>query len=315
MKKISLAVVAVLVLLYPVIVWLMGYAVEGRTDDALEQIRRQAPYLSVVEHRFRRGWYSSQVDVTFEAFRDVGGLLPGASGMGKLAAAPLRVTVHSVIHHGPICGMHCLGLAGIESRFVFSGPVQSALSQVFGSTEPVTIHTRLGFFGGGTTTILSPSFKDTRLADGARLGWGGLVATFTYGRGYDSIALRAAAPRAMFTGMDGRRLEIAGMSFDTHSKRALRTLYEGDALLTVDRLDFSAGRSASAATTATVPPGTAPPGTVATGAIPAGTITIDDLRSESHTHADAGFMTVSVRISTGAITTAPLALSGLHYDF
>jgi uncharacterized protein YdgA (DUF945 family) len=149
----------------------------------------------------------------------------------------------------------------------------------------------LGFFGGGSTVVSSPAIADTAPQDGARIGWGGLDADLNYGAGMDSYAMHLTAPRAMFSAADGKRLEVTATAFDDRSKRVLRTLlYEGDSTLTVGRVAF-------------------------TGAGGAGPVTVDNVRAVGSSHADGGFMAVSIKTSTGAIATAPLTLTGVHFDF
>ena len=164
LKKISIGVIAALVVLYPLASWLIGFSIERRFDDALVQVRERAPYATVVEHHFRRGWYTSQAEMTFEFLNDLPAAVPGAAAT---AAAPLRMTVRNVIHHGPICGADCVGLARVDTRFVFSDQVQSAIAKIFGPLDPLTMRSRLGFLGGGSILLSSPPANDAKLDDGA----------------------------------------------------------------------------------------------------------------------------------------------------
>lgn len=287
MKRISIGVIAALVLLYPCIAWLMGFAIESRFDGEIGELREKAPYLTMTEHHFRRGWYTSQDDMTLEPSQNV---LAAVSGAATAPPAPFLITVHTVIHHGPICGWNCLGLAHAESHMAISGPFQSAVAGLFGSTEPLRIRSRLGFFGGGSTQISSPAIEDTALHDGARIGWGGFDADLSYGAGMDSYAMHLAAPRVMYAGPDGKRFEVTATAFDGRQKRVLRTLYAGDSTFSLGRAAFS-------------------------GAAGAASVTVDDVRSVGSSSADGGFMTLSAKTGTGAITTAPLTLTGTHFDF
>jgi uncharacterized protein YdgA (DUF945 family) len=271
-KRLSIGVIAALVLLYPVVTWLLGFAIEKRFEAAIGEMREKAPYLAMTEHHFRRGWYDSQDDMTLE--------VSGAA-----------LTVHTVIHHGPICGWTCLGLAHADSRVEFGEPLKSAIARSFGSMEPFGIRSRLGFLGGGSTVVSSPAIEDAALQDGVRVGWGGLDADLTYGAGMDSYSMHVTAPRAMFSAADGKRFEVTATAFDDRSKRVLRTLlYEGDSTLTLGRVAFA-------------------------GADGAGQVTVDNVRAVGSSHADGGFMAVTVKASTGAIATAPLTLTGVHFDF
>jgi len=119
LKKLLLTVV-VLVLLYPTVPWLLGRAIESRVTEITGDISQQAPYLTVVESHYKRGWYTSEQDVTIEA---LGGMTPGQAATAALASPtgqPVRFTIHNVIHHGLVCGATCIGLARIDSTPVFS---------------------------------------------------------------------------------------------------------------------------------------------------------------------------------------------------
>jgi uncharacterized protein YdgA (DUF945 family) len=286
-KRIWIGVIAALILLYPLMAWLMGFAIEKRFDAAIGEMREKAPYAAVTEHHFRRGWYTSQDDMTLEISR--GAFVP-VPGDATAAPAAFQITIHSVVHHGPLCGWKCVGLAGAESHIVVAGPLQPVVAGFFGTLEPLLIRSRLGFFGGGSAVISSPAFEDKALPDGAHAGWGGFEAEVGYGARMDSYAMHMTAPRAMYSSSDGKRFEMTGTAFDARRKRLLRTLYAGDSALKIGHLAI-------------------------TSAGGAGTVTVDDLRSAASSRADNGYMTMSVKTGTGTIATGPLTLTGVHFDF
>jgi uncharacterized protein YdgA (DUF945 family) len=208
----------------------------------------------------------------------------------KLPFAPLRITVRSVIHHGPICGMNCFGLARVDSRFEFSDQSDPALMKALAAATPLSIQSQLGFFGGGSSTLSSPAVSDIALTDGAHLTWGGAAATFSYARHYDSYAMHLAAPNAGYTGVDGSHMEVTAAVLDTRSTRALRSLYLGDSSLKFGRLALA--RAAGAAS-----------------------FSMSDVHSESHGTASQGFMSLSSKTGIGAIVTAPVTFNAVHFDF
>lgn len=67
MKKI-IATVVVLLLLLVVAPWGVGRLAEKRIDAGLDQLQRQAPYITVVERKWTGGWFRSEQEVTFELF-------------------------------------------------------------------------------------------------------------------------------------------------------------------------------------------------------------------------------------------------------
>jgi uncharacterized protein YdgA (DUF945 family) len=278
-----------LVALYPGLAWLMGIAIESRVGLSAERLRGQTPYLTLVEQQFHRGWYASTQDLTLEVAAAPLAGLPQFSGPSPAnpTAQGLRFTIHSVIHHGPICGLTCLGLARIDSRLVLSDDVRSAVAKLFGPADPLTIRSRLGFFGGGITTISSPAIKD--LDRGAGFGWDGLQLTVAYSRHGDSIALRGAAPRILFTGVNGSRIELRTLALDSTIRRVSPLLHATNMDFGVDRMAFSGS-----------------PGNNLT--------TVEHVRYLVKTTTDAGFMDMAFQLSSGVIDSASLKLQAAHFD-
>ena len=58
MKK-SLLALLVLVLLYPALPWGLGRTIEQRVDAYTDQLQDQMPYMSIIQTRFTRGWFTS----------------------------------------------------------------------------------------------------------------------------------------------------------------------------------------------------------------------------------------------------------------
>jgi uncharacterized protein YdgA (DUF945 family) len=266
----------VIVALYPITAWLMGYAIERRIDEFQQHLNDQNPYVKVSGVSFHRGWFSSDQELTLE---------PAQLALG---AGTLRVTVHNTIHHGPICGMTCIGLARVDSHLVFNEELQARVAAIFGGAEPLSIKSRLGLFGGGSTHVSSPAFKDAVIS-GASLASDGIDADSHYTANVDSYSTRASAPRLSYTGKDGKRFEVSNVAIDVHSKRALRTLYTGDS-------SFSIGKIAYGST------------------VGSGAFTAADVRVNSHSEIANGFLQDAVKYDLGAVQAGPVALTSTKMD-
>jgi len=70
MKKIVVSAIVVVMLLVVLVVapWGIGRLAEQRVNSGLDQLVETAPYLTIVERKFARGWFTSEQEVTFEAF-------------------------------------------------------------------------------------------------------------------------------------------------------------------------------------------------------------------------------------------------------
>jgi uncharacterized protein YdgA (DUF945 family) len=317
MKKL-LITVAVLLLLYPVAAWLMGFAIEWRLDRFTDQGLVVLPQIHVIQktahgvltsdvdsvyevasaakitRHYHRGWFSSVDEATVEMS---GSMLAALSAVSPAVASlsgssathtPFSFSLRTVIHHGPFCGFTCFALAEAETHVGFTGPLQAALTRVFGKEEPITIRGRLGFFGGGSGTTSSPAFAQAQIGRDARVSWGGIDSTMHYGARWDWYDLIAAAPSMRLDGPKGA-LQMDSMNVDARGKRLLRTLYEGDSRIAVKRLTV-------------------------TGADKAQQIDANDLLFVNQNHAQAGFMNLSYQVGAGSIVTQPLTLSSAHVD-
>jgi len=317
MKRI-LITVAVLVLLYPVVVWLMGFAIEERIERLLDQGQLIVPQLHLIQEtrhgvltsdenssyelgsrlkvtrHYHRGWFSSVDEATVETSSAALDALPAlrpavaTTLSGGSERTPFRFSLRTVIHHGPLCGSKCFALAGAETHVSFTGLLQASLTRLFGNEEPITIRSRFAFFGGGSATMSSPAFEHAQIGQDVRLSWGGLDGTMHYGARQDWYDVAATAPSLRLEGAKGT-LQIDGMSLDVRAKRALRTLYQGDSRMELKRLSV-------------------------TGTDKARQFTVNDLLFASENHAQDRFMSASYQLGAGAVVTQPLTLSSAHVD-
>ena len=309
MKKILFAI-AVLALLYPLVAWLMGVAIERRIAQFSDQGQSMLPQLRLIQRsqhgvltsdedasyeigstikvtrHYHRGWFSSVDDATLEmssaALDALTALKPAAaiSSNDGSEHRTFRLLLRSVIQHGPFCGSKCFALAGAETHARFTGPLQASL--------PMTIRSRFGFFGGGMTTVSSPAFDHMQIGQDVNLSWGGVEGTMHYGARQDWYDLAASVPSLRLEGAKGT-LKIDGMSFDVHSKRLLRTLYGGDSRIEISRL-------------------------IVSGMEKAQNLSISNLLFATQNHAPDGFMNVGYQMGMGEIVTQPLTLSSAHAD-
>jgi uncharacterized protein YdgA (DUF945 family) len=317
MKK-TLIAVAVLLLLYPVVAWIMGFAIEQRIESLTEQGQMMVPQLNLIQktrhglltsdedssyalgstlkftRHYHRGWFSSVDEATVEmssaALGALSALKPAvASALSSGSEhTPFSFSLRTVIHHGPFCGSKCFALAGAETHVGFNGPLQASLTRLFGDSDPITISSRFAFFGGGSATVSSPAIENAQIGQVARLSWGGFDGTMHYGARQDWYDIAVTAPSLRLDGPKGT-LQIDGIKLDGRSKRVLRTLYEGDSRMEMKRLSVM-------------------------GSDKAQQVTANDLLFVNRNHAQDGFMSMSYQLGAGAVVTQPLTLSSAHVD-
>jgi uncharacterized protein YdgA (DUF945 family) len=262
----------------------LGIAIEKQINEPLGRLAGRAPF-EVVANTYRRGWFLSEQDITIDLFHH----LAGVSAAAKPFSTPVQIKIHNVIWHGPICGLTCIGLARVRTHVSFSPALQAYLSSAFGSAEPLHIESRMGFGGGGSATVSSPAIKRAALSNGVSIGWGGVELKSELAADYNSYFLHGSMPRVSYASADGNQVEFDDFDLVAHSKRALRTLYEGESDISVGRISFSAPKAGAAVMT--------------------------DLRGGYQSAVNNGYMNMVEKISVGAIAASSLNFSGAHFDF
>jgi uncharacterized protein YdgA (DUF945 family) len=285
MKRRLLGAAVAVLIAYFFVSWRVGFAIEKQINEPLELLKGRAAYVEVVENTFRRGWFVSEQDLTVDLFHNLAGAPAGATPF----STPIQIKIHNVIWHGPICGLTCIGLARVRTHVSFGPALQAYLSSAFGSAEPLHIESRMGFGGGGSATVISPAIKDAALSNGARIGWGGVELKSEFARDYNSYSLHGSMPKISYASVDGNQVEIDDFDLVAHSKRALRTLYEGESNVTIGRISVSGAK--------------------------AGGAVLSNLRGSYQSAANNAYMNMIDKISVGAITASSLTFSGAHFDF
>jgi uncharacterized protein YdgA (DUF945 family) len=285
LKRTLAILVLALVIIYPGAAWLMGRLTEERVQAALAQLPPQTPYLSVGEQHYRRGWFRSEQDVTFELA--LGKLLPlptlAPNGTG------VRIKIHNVIQHGPVCGVTCFGIAAVDSTIVPGGDIAPLLARWYGSRPPLSVRARLGFFGGGTTTVSSPPLRDAVLGADNQLSWEGFSIAVSSSRNNDHVVMHASMPHLSLRGSGGKDLEVSALMLDSSSRRALGSVYSTDMDVRLDRVVYQA------------------PGATA--------FSVEKIRYAAQSPVASRFMDVVAQVGTGPLQAAGMQLKEVHYDF
>jgi uncharacterized protein YdgA (DUF945 family) len=276
MRRLAIVVV-VFVLLLVAAPWGIGKLAHGRVDASLDQLVEAAPYLSIVERKYTPGWFRSEQEVTFEV-------------MGP------RFTVRNEILHGPVLWFSGFGIARVNSRVVLGESLRQRMIDAVGTDEPLRVSTRIGFFGGRTTTLTSEK-RTVILKHGAtELSWDDLEVSAAYSSDLDSLEITGEWPRVALRSLDGspEGAEIGHISMDGTSERIEGDLYDTDFVLSFGnaKLVDAAGK----------------------------TLEIDDGRYEVATTVDDDFVSIGIKVGSGVAKGRDLEklggeVQGVHYDF
>ncbi len=281
--------------------WVIGNVAEDRVNRGLDGLVAAAPYLGIVERKFTQGWFRSEQEVTFELLGQTQpGPPPNAAiervqpGLEVPRVPGARFTVRNEILHGPVLGFSGFGLARVNSKVLLDGKTRQELIGFFGTDEPLTVSTRVGFFGGSTTTLSSEA-RTLHPRDGAEMSWDDLDIDVSYSHDLDSIEVVGDWPRfeAHDKAQDSHLL-VEDVVFDAEARRVKGHLYDTDIELRI--AEFSFGDAQDPKTTA------------------------QDLHYIVETSDDGDFMSVATRVGSGSVTGGVLTPQGLgiaatHYDF
>jgi len=226
---IGIAVVA-LVPVYVGLSWATGQAAHSRVNAWEHEMASQAGHIYRIASREKKqGLFRSTETITFELTPELAAAIQGPStDGGESAGKPFRLTLRNDLQHGPIPGFRSLGLARIETRLVLDEKTVAELRKELGVTEPFVAVTRVGFLGGGTTSITSPPFKKEMKPNGY-VEWKGFEAEFSFDGTLDSFECEAEAPGLVGRTGDQTAMTFEDIKFDCDFHRVFEELYAGDA--------------------------------------------------------------------------------------
>lgn len=294
MKKFVIAGGIAVVVLLAAAPAVTGWLAERGSEERLETLATQLPLAAVTSHTYRRGWLSSEETTTVEFFK--GMRLPGAAKMVGTAqpehSPSFTLTVHSLIQHGPLPGFSSVGLARVESTVSFAvgeGKSDAAPTVI---TSP-KIETVLGFLGGGRTTVSTKSYAQEPLKAGGYVSADPVEVVVNFGRHLDRYDVDWKAPHVLFRDNTGSTFELSGFRLVAHNHRLLRTLYAGDAELSLGTIEISGLPSKD--------------GPISLG--------LKAVRMQTQADGVGEFMNTSMLFTIGAAEAAGKSLQGLKFDF
>jgi uncharacterized protein YdgA (DUF945 family) len=276
MKRLAI-VVAVFAVLLVATPWGIGKVAQSRVNASLDQLAEAVPYLSIVERKYTPGWFRSEQEVTF-------------------AATGPSFTVRNEILHGPVLWFSGFGIARVNSRVVLAEGLRRRMIDAIGTDEPLRVSTRIGFFGGRTTTLTSEKRTVTLKHGATELSWDDLEVRASYSSDLDSIEIDGKWPRVALRSLTGgpEGGEIDDISMDGTSERIAGDLYDTEFSLSFEKATLvdAAGKS----------------------------LEIDDGRYEVGTTVDGDFVSIGIKAGSGAAKGRDLEMFGgdvqaVHYDF
>lgn len=212
MKKITAVIAAVLVvaLAYLASAWFLGTRIEDERNEYYADLAKY-PYVKVVERDYQKGLFSSTETVTI-------GLYPSAAFTSDAREAG-RITFRSEIKHGPLPGFSSAAAGTATTELVLSDSVKAQLAKIFGDKQPLQIHSKYYYGGGGEFTAESPAFSFNDAASGSVLNWGGITLSGTFNKETGHYTLQGNAPSLDGHDDTGNKVQMSALEMSMDIKR------------------------------------------------------------------------------------------------
>ncbi len=328
MKKI-VVVVVVLVLALLVAPWGVGKLAEKRLDVGLDKLVEQAPYLKVVDRKWTGGWFKSEQVVTFEAFSSwIDAMNPKkieeamkkdaaeaaeapveSDGEPAVIAAPdavppeapaavppelLRFTIRNEVWHGPVLGLSGLGIARVKTHLVLGEETQKKIAGIFGPKDPLEIVTRVGFMGGGTTTLTSEG-RTIKPDNKTEISWETFKLAIGYSHDADKYDMDGKWPQVEVKSLEDKtQFVMTDMKLDADGKRISGDVYDTDFNFGIEKMSVLGNDGDR--------------------------VDIADLHYVLESDAKGDFLDMGAKVGTGEVKSKQLSALGvelkeIHYDF
>jgi uncharacterized protein YdgA (DUF945 family) len=285
----------------------LGWFLERDANARIDQLLEEASFLNVAEHSYHRGWFSSDETITLQL---ISGMPMPPMTASDGAKAPVRITVHNAIHHGPLPALSGIGLARIDTEFVRpAGPPATATPKP--SLGALTIQTTLGLLGSATTVIRHSVIKEAPLAEGWSLSADAIDFTIRHGRHADTIDVEGKVPHVLARRDDGTRIELTGLQLASHSRRALRSIYTGGGEMTLGDFEFNVPPGEAGATRPAADAGAGGMGDAGAGA---GLASLRVLRATFQTATEGAFLNSDFKLSANYAGAGGYHVQGLKVD-
>jgi uncharacterized protein YdgA (DUF945 family) len=215
-----------------------------------------------------------------------------SADLPQVAREPVRFTIRNEVLHGPILGAG-LGLARVDSHLELSDKIRKEIAEVFGEEPALRVRTRVGFFGGGTTTFSSEGRKLNVKEEGADVSYETFKLAVGYSRNLDSYDMDGGLPKFVARDADGGQFSITGVSIEGKGERVMGDLYDGEAAFRIQSIEVQDKNKSE-------------------------TMSIADAHYLVDSRTKDDFVTMTAKVGTGAVKGPEFAeqmgIQEVHYD-
>lgn len=199
--------------------WYTGTTLDNKVTQAGD-VLKDYKIIKVVKRDFKKGFWSSTEEVTYQLGCEDGGEaspLRGATG---------KITLINTIQHNPF------GLE-INTKLVYSDKVKAELAKVFKDKEPLEINTKVSLSGDLQTRISSPEF--TINDEKGNVTWKGVNSLIKYDKTASYIDFDVSLPGVVGKeNASATQFNIGSVSYKGSYKNAVEGIYAGAESLKMD---------------------------------------------------------------------------------
>jgi uncharacterized protein YdgA (DUF945 family) len=210
------------------------------------------------------------------------------------AGKPARFKVYNDVLHGPVLGLSGFGVARVDTTVDLPAEFVAKVREAFGPKPALEMRTRIGFFGGGTTTFTSEGRTIKPKDDDSVVTYDTFKLAVGYGRKADTYDIDGKWPKLEIKNKDGGVFLLTDLTMDGDGERVKGDLYDGDFAFRVEQIKYSDANTKK-------------------------DVTVDDAHYIVDTRTKDGFVTMAAQMGTGVVKSPDFTATGIevkeiHYD-
>ena len=212
------------------------------------------------------------------------------------AEMPMKITVKNDVLHGPVLGLSGFGLARVDTHLELSEDVRRKIQEVFGPKPALEMSTRIGFFGGGTTTFQSEGRKLASKDDDTEVTYETFKLAVGVSKNGDSYDVDGKLPSVVAKSKAGEHyFTMTDLTLDGDGKRVMGELYDGEFAFRIKEMKIKDPNAADG-------------------------MSIEDVHYVVDTRTKDDFVNMSAQVGSGEVKSKQFSMMGfevkeIHYNF
>lgn len=244
LKVIGICIVAI-ILIQIISAYFFGILAEKQLDLQFKHLTNTS-LITVVKHKYTRGWMSSHEEVVLsvnkEVLKNIFSVLPGGDkeSAATLAQQNYTISYTTNISNGLFAGwMHgdiMPTIAYAQTKLTLPEKLDKILNKFFNNQPALNIVNLIYPNKAGKYVITSPSFNYDEALSGVKVTWGGLKLKVSYNSGFDRFANQLQVPLFDMLAPTKGELGFNGLDYSANSGYSVNNIKVGDTHLALDSI-------------------------------------------------------------------------------